>query len=146
MSSLREALEGAGVRALKPGERLTHRPTPEEIDAAMTPAGGWTKAQLAQWGVPWPPPRGWRKRLEAGGPVMVAVAHMVDPAPLWAWLGATKEGERLEGRSPISATSIETWRDRWGGLWEYRTSNGGASVYREIGELPRPDFVPGRHA
>jgi hypothetical protein len=22
-----------------------------------------TKAQLAQWGVPWPPPKGWRKRL-----------------------------------------------------------------------------------
>ena len=24
----------------------------------------WTRAQLAEWGVPWPPPKGWRKRLE----------------------------------------------------------------------------------
>lgn len=24
---------------------------------------GWTKPKLASWGVPWPPPRGWRKRL-----------------------------------------------------------------------------------
>jgi hypothetical protein len=36
-------------------------PTEEEIEAAMTPAGGWTKATLASWGVPWPPPKGWRK-------------------------------------------------------------------------------------
>lgn len=36
-----------------------------EIDAARTPAGGWTRDQLAQWGVPWPPPKGWRKSLIA---------------------------------------------------------------------------------
>ncbi|MGO9354981.1 MAG: hypothetical protein ACLP3C_30650, partial [Mycobacterium sp.] len=30
-------------------------PTPDEIEAARTPAGGWTRAQLAVWGVPWPP-------------------------------------------------------------------------------------------
>lgn len=36
----------------------------EMIEAAKTPAGGWTRATLAAWGVPWPPPKGWRKRLE----------------------------------------------------------------------------------
>lgn len=25
--------------------------------------GGWTRATLAEWGVPWPPPRGWKKVL-----------------------------------------------------------------------------------
>jgi hypothetical protein len=39
-------------------------PTRQEIAAARTPAGGWTRAQLADWGVPWPPPKGWKKRLE----------------------------------------------------------------------------------
>jgi len=39
-------------------------PTPDEIRAARTPKGGWTAAQLAEWGVKWPPPAGWRKRLE----------------------------------------------------------------------------------
>jgi hypothetical protein len=39
------------------------RPTAAEIEAAKTPRGGWTRAQLAEWGVPWPPPRGWRQRL-----------------------------------------------------------------------------------
>jgi len=45
-------------------------PTPVEIEAAKTPAGGWTKATLASWGVPWPPPKGWRRELEerAAGP------------------------------------------------------------------------------
>lgn len=37
----------------------------QEIEAAQTPNGGWTRAQLAKWGVPWPPPKGWRKQLEA---------------------------------------------------------------------------------
>jgi hypothetical protein len=42
---------------------LTSLPSPEDIEAARTPAGGWTKAQLERWGVPWPPPRGWRRYL-----------------------------------------------------------------------------------
>jgi hypothetical protein len=40
-------------------------PTEAEIDAAKTPAGGWTRAQLSSWGVPWPPPKGWRRDLIA---------------------------------------------------------------------------------
>lgn len=43
-------------------------PTPAEIEAARTPAGGWTRAQLAEWGVPWPPPKGWRRELEGREP------------------------------------------------------------------------------
>jgi hypothetical protein len=39
------------------------RLTEEEIEAGRSPAGGWTRAQLAKWGVPWPPPKGWRARL-----------------------------------------------------------------------------------
>jgi hypothetical protein len=41
-------------------------PTEEEIEAARTPAGGWTRAQLAEWGVPWPPPKGWKAALIRG--------------------------------------------------------------------------------
>lgn len=37
--------------------------TDEDVAAAMTPAGAWTAATLAAWGVPWPPPKGWRERL-----------------------------------------------------------------------------------
>jgi hypothetical protein len=40
------------------------RPTPEGIEAAKTKRGGWTREQLAKWGVPWPPPKGWRAGLE----------------------------------------------------------------------------------
>lgn len=38
-------------------------PTLAEIDAARTPAGGWTREQLARWGVAWPPPKGWKAKL-----------------------------------------------------------------------------------
>jgi hypothetical protein len=37
--------------------------TEEEVMAKQTPAGGWTRAQLEEWGVPWPPPKGWKKGL-----------------------------------------------------------------------------------
>lgn len=38
-------------------------PTDEQIEAAKTPNGGWTRAQLAEWGVSWPPQKGWRSKL-----------------------------------------------------------------------------------
>ncbi|WP_030957847.1 TnsA endonuclease N-terminal domain-containing protein [Streptomyces sp. NRRL S-378] len=38
-------------------------PSPDEIEAMRTPAGGWTRDQLSAWGIPWPPPKGWRKQL-----------------------------------------------------------------------------------
>ncbi|WP_432085548.1 hypothetical protein [Streptomyces sp. bgisy095] len=42
---------------------MTVLPSPEEIEAARTPAGGWMRDQLAAWGVPWPPPKGWKDEL-----------------------------------------------------------------------------------
>jgi hypothetical protein len=43
--------------------------TAADIEAGRTARGGFTRATLASWGVPWPPPRGWRRRLLAGQPV-----------------------------------------------------------------------------
>jgi hypothetical protein len=37
--------------------------TAKQVEAAKSPRGGWTKATLAEWGIPWPPPRGWRRRI-----------------------------------------------------------------------------------
>ena len=40
-----------------------------EIMAKQTERGGWTKRTLAKWGVPWPPPKGWKVfLLEHGAP------------------------------------------------------------------------------
>jgi hypothetical protein len=41
-----------------------HAPTREEIAAACKGPGGFTKRRLASWGVGWPPPHGWRAKLE----------------------------------------------------------------------------------
>ena len=41
--------------------------TEAEIEAAKSPKGGWKREQLAKWGVPWPPPKGWKKALLAKG-------------------------------------------------------------------------------
>jgi hypothetical protein len=37
---------------------MQRQPTRTEIERARH-----TRAQLAEWGIPWPPPKGWRKRL-----------------------------------------------------------------------------------
>lgn len=50
--------------AMVPSQKISQR----EILAARTPAGGWTRAQLAEWGVPWPPPRGWKQKLQIPEP------------------------------------------------------------------------------
>lgn len=39
----------------------------EEILAARSPKGAWTRKTLAEWGVPWPPPRGWKDCILAHG-------------------------------------------------------------------------------
>ena len=43
--------------------------TDEQIEAGKSPRGGWTRKTLARWGVPWPPPKGWRTALRTGQPV-----------------------------------------------------------------------------
>ena len=37
--------------------------TEDEIMARRTKNGGWTRETLAEWGVPWPPPKGWKRTL-----------------------------------------------------------------------------------
>jgi hypothetical protein len=38
------------------------RLTREQVFDARTPKGGWTRGQLEEWGVPWPPQKGWIAR------------------------------------------------------------------------------------
>lgn len=42
---------------------MTSIPSPDEVLAARTAKGGWTKETLASWGVSWPPPKGWKEAL-----------------------------------------------------------------------------------
>lgn len=57
--------EQAQARQPKPKPVKITTPSPAEIDAAKTRRGGYSRVALAQWGVPWPPPRGWQRQLEA---------------------------------------------------------------------------------
>lgn len=56
-------LNSAKAKNPKPIDQITAAVPDSEIVAAMTPKGGWKATQLAEWGVPWPPPRGWREKL-----------------------------------------------------------------------------------
>lgn len=57
-------LETQQVLEIHESGRIAKLPSPAEIKAARTKRGGWTAKTLAGWGVSWPPPRGWRRRLE----------------------------------------------------------------------------------
>jgi hypothetical protein len=37
--------------------------SPEQVEAAMTARGGFSRQSLAKMGVPFPPPKGWRKAI-----------------------------------------------------------------------------------
>ena len=37
-----------------------------DVQRAMTPAGGFTRATLESWGIAWPPKAGWRKAIKEG--------------------------------------------------------------------------------
>ena len=37
--------------------------TEQDIEEGMTEAGGFDQETLAAWGVPWPPPKGWKNVL-----------------------------------------------------------------------------------
>ncbi|MEU3490650.1 hypothetical protein [Streptomyces massasporeus] len=47
----------------EPSLSMAELPSPEEIEAARSPKGGYSRAQLAAWGVPWAPPKGWKDEL-----------------------------------------------------------------------------------
>lgn len=59
--------------------------SPEEIAAGRSENGGWSRAQLAEWGVPWPPPKGWKDALEDAAAGLPARALRVrkEPKPKW---------------------------------------------------------------
>jgi hypothetical protein len=86
-------------------------PTAEEIEAGRSPAGGWTRAQLAQWGVPWPPPKGWKVRLLQGRPVVKRPAssgrNAISAAEVRQAYAQWVRNKRLVG-------SGETFRSRYG--------------------------------
>lgn len=72
---MEEFLEHHATKGVKPSKKLkaeapsldtiTAAVSPEQIEAAKTPKGGWKAKQLAEWGITWPAPQGWRAKLVA---------------------------------------------------------------------------------
>jgi hypothetical protein len=83
-------------------------PTRKEIHAARSGRGGWTRAQLGVWGVPWPPPKGWIDTL-----VKVSSGQIERPRE-WATeiegLKLPRKGRKRPGKLPAPPT--EDWRPR----------------------------------
>jgi hypothetical protein len=53
-------LETGEVKRVVPSGLLNAKPVERRVVMAKKRANGtWSKAQLARWGVPYPPPKGW---------------------------------------------------------------------------------------
>jgi len=94
----------------------THIPSPEEVIAKGTPCGppgsgyySWKRKTLEEWGVPWPPPKGWKSRLReqwlAQSPEGQANARRQKIATLKAEIAERQELlAKLESESPVDKT------------------------------------------
>lgn len=115
--------------------------TAEAIDAARTPAGGWTKAQLAQWGVPWPPPKGWRKRLIADG---IAVGKKKFPTITMIEAGVVEAARwTIEDSLSDMVSSVYEAMEN-----QRRNDEAMAASLRwslPVGKLGEPFFIPTTH-
>ncbi len=56
--------------------------TAEDIEAAATAKGGYTRAQLAAWGVSWPPPKGWKIALINGDDLHGQKRDTIEASPI----------------------------------------------------------------
>lgn len=48
----------------KPAPPDAYLPSPDVVENARSAGGGWAQSTLHAWGVPWPPPAGWKAALE----------------------------------------------------------------------------------
>ncbi len=67
-----QGIDATFTPATTPETKTTTKPattrlpmTEAEIDAGRSANGGFTRAILAGWGIPWPAKKGWRKELLA---------------------------------------------------------------------------------
>ena len=72
--------------------------TDEQIEAGKSPRGGWTRKTLARWGVPWPPPKGWRTALRAGQPIPERLKRRRRSRHIEAWRQAKRDDEAMNAQ------------------------------------------------
>lgn len=64
-SSAAQHREEASAMAKQTDDGERYVPTVQEIEEGRSERGGYTRATVEKWGVPWPLQKGWRKRLLA---------------------------------------------------------------------------------
>jgi 5-methylcytosine-specific restriction endonuclease McrA len=79
-----------------------------EVHAAMTAKGGFSPSTFAQWGVPWPPPKGWKATiLSYGIPYDPRLNDGGEMKTLQRW--AKKLAKRAERKA---SKSVETYQKK----------------------------------
>jgi hypothetical protein len=94
------------------GNTVTRSEIQKLLESLKTPRGGWTRETLASLGVPWPPPRGWRKRLLESG----VQPPIPSPPPTNTFELGRLAGQReilreiARGKEPIIGDDVATIR------------------------------------
>lgn len=92
----------------QPGAGLV-RVTSADIEAARSPAGGFTKETLAGWGISWPPPKGWKDSLIAGEDFPPYVPETVS-AEDEAWAKALCVAADDDPERIVGCPALPLWR------------------------------------
>jgi DNA helicase-2/ATP-dependent DNA helicase PcrA len=110
---------GPGGDRMDRRPKTVKRPTAEEIEAGRSPTGGFKRAQLATWGVPWPPPKGWRARLLRPGAVIKQPTRPGCNRPPSSAASAFAPGQRVthdkHGMGLVTAVSPSSVKVDFGG-------------------------------
>lgn len=131
----------------------TRTPSPDEIGRARH-----TKAQLAAWGVSWPPPKGWRRELERRWHASQNFSPPAEPtndAPsAWWWTisrgGPCHEcreqtkGGRIAFESSTRAVLCESCADATGVAAECRESKKARAARKRRQATPKVPSLPER--
>jgi hypothetical protein len=77
--------------------------TQEQIEVAKTPNGAWTRKQLAEWGVGWPPKKGWKKRITEHETRPIQYREKTMAKPAWNYVCSTESADAELDRRAMKA-------------------------------------------
>ncbi len=105
----------------------------EEINSLMTAKGGFSVDTFAKWGVPWPPPKGWKATILAHGiPYNHALNGHTDAASVRSERLARRSAKRAERKA---SKSVEAYQRKHLVL----VTNDGEKIFNNVKEHASSD-------
>lgn len=97
------------------------------IEAALTGRGGFSAATFARWGVPWPPPKGWKATIIANG---IPYDHSLNYEAVAGRTEARRARKKAKRAERKASRSVETYQRKHLVL----VTSDGAKIFNNVKE------------